>query len=116
MATAYAQSHTQTFEAVLFYKRAALTCLALIGLCVILYAYALGSTVHFVMQRGAYQKESQALSTHIGKLQVSYLNHTQNINLDTGATLGLGEAGTISFVNRSASSLSRVAVGDAHEF
>jgi len=116
MATTYAQSHTRTFEDALLYKRAALVALGLIGLCIVLYAYALGSTVHFIMARSASQKEAQALSAHIGKLQVAYLAKAQAVNLDTGATLGLHEAKTISFVNRGTTAMSRVSVATGHEF
>lgn len=115
MNRSYTQSHTINLEQMLFYKRAALICIGLIGLLVVMYGYALGSTVHFVIARSQYQKEAQELSAHIGSLQVAYLAKAQSINLDTGATMGLHEARTISFVNRSAETVSR-ASATLHEF
>ncbi len=113
---AFIQSHTRDIEEATLYKRAALIALGLIGVCIILYAYALGSTIHFVIERSAYQKEAQALSARIGTLQVEYLAQAQSINLDRGATLGLHEAHEISFVSRTAPTVSQVSVAAPHEF
>jgi len=111
----YAQSHTRNIEDTLIYKRAALISLGLIAVCLVLYAYALGSTVHFVIARSASQKEAQELSAHIGTLQVEYLAKAQSVNLDTGATLGLHEASTISFVSKTASTVSKLSMAVPHE-
>ena len=114
MHRSYAQSHTINPEQLLFYKRAALICLGIIGVSAVLYAYALCSTIHFVIARSGYQKEAQVLSAQIGSLQVEYLSKAQSVNLDTGATLGLHEANKISFVSLTAPTVSKV-VTDSNE-
>jgi hypothetical protein len=113
---AFIQSHTRNLEETLVYKRAALVCIGLIAVGVILYAYALCSTIHFVIARGSSQKEAQELSAHIGTLQVEYLAKAQSINLNTGASLGLHEANKISFVSRGASAVSKLSFAAPHEF
>lgn len=112
---AFIQSHTRDIEEATLYKRAALLALGLIGVCIILYAYAVGSTIHFVIERSAYQKEAQQLSANIGTLQVEYLAKAQAINLERGASLGLHEAREISFVSKTAATVSKLSVLAPHE-
>lgn len=112
---AFIQSHTRDIEETTLYKRAAFIALGLIGVCVILYAYAVGSTIHFIIERSAYQKEAQQLTATIGNLQVEYLAKAQSINLARGAALGLHEASEISFVSKTAATISKLPVTASHE-
>ena len=42
------QSNINTFEEALVYKRAVLACVSLIAILLVLYTYAIGSTVHLI--------------------------------------------------------------------
>lgn len=111
----YIQSHTRDIEETLLYKRLVFSVLAIIVLCGALYVYAVSSTIYFVIERSAYQKEVQELTATIGNLQVEYLAKTQSISLQRGAALGLSEAREISFVSRNTSTASNRSVTALHE-
>lgn len=102
-------------EDILVYKRAVLLLVGVIALLAGLYAYAIGSTIHFVIARSSYQKQSETLQSSIAKLQVSYLSNSETVTLDRGTTLGLHETKHISFVNKSTPTVSEVAFVSAHE-
>jgi hypothetical protein len=109
------QFQTQVMGDTLVYERAAKTCIALIGVLAILYAYALGSTVRLVIQRSSYEKAGLQLTSQIAQLESTYLKLSQNITLSRGETLGLHEAKNISFVTRALPSVSTLSLVPAHE-
>ena len=100
------QLHIEDIEETLFYKRAVFFCLSLIAVFIAVYAYAIGSTVHFVLLRGTYEAQASQLSADLGNLQSQYLVASENITLDRGTTLGLHATKDISFVNRATPELS----------
>jgi len=100
------QLHIEDIEETLFYKRAVFLCLSLMAVSVAVYAYAIGSTVHFVLLRSAYEKQAGQLSAHLGNLQSQYLAMSEGITLDRGTSLGLHATKDVSFVNRAAPELS----------
>lgn len=109
------QFQTQVLGDTLVYERAAKICIALIAVLVVLYGFALGSTVHLVMKRSAYETKGQQLTSHIAELESNYIKLTQNITLSRGEVLGLHEAKNISFVTRALPSVSALSSVSAHE-
>jgi hypothetical protein len=107
------QLHIENLEETLFYKRAVFLCLSLAVVFIAIYAYAIGSTVHFVLLRGTYEKQAGVLSAELGNLQAQYLAESQAITLDRGVALGLHATSDISFVSRAQPELS---FAGGHEF
>ena len=109
------QFQTQVVGDILVYERAAKVCIALIGMLIIMYAYALGSTVHLVMQRSSYESSGQQLTSHIADLESNYLKLSEGVTLARGEALGLHEAKNISFVTRALPSVSTLSLASTHE-
>ena len=90
----------------------------LVGLIVVLaglYVYALGSTIHFVIARGTYEKQAQALQSSLAQLQVNYLTVADSVTIERGQTLGLHEAKNVSFVRKTALSGGELSLADTHK-
>lgn len=109
------QFQTQVVGDVLVYERAAKVCIALIAMLIVLYGYAVVSTVHFVIERSSYEASGQQLTSHIADLESNYLRLSEAITLSSGEALGLHETKNISFVTRALPSVSTLSMASTHE-
>ena len=116
MITSKIQFKTNAIAESLAYERAAKACIVLIAVFGLLYAYALGSTVNFVIKRSAFLHQSEQLTSNIASLESKYIKMTQNVTLEKGQAIGLHEAKKISFVTRGDSNVSFLPNVDSHEF
>lgn len=104
-----------TFQEALLYQQAVKIGLYIIALLFIMYIYAVGSTVHFVLNHSSYEKKSRELTSEIATIEVNYLKMSESLTLARGETYGLHEAQHVSFVERSVSALSQNTSSVAHE-
>jgi hypothetical protein len=100
---------------VLTYKRAVLLLGGLIVVLAALYTYALGSTIHLVLTRSAYEKQAATLQSAIAQLQVNYLAASDSVTIERGQALGLREATNVSFVRKATSGGGELSFVDTHK-